>query len=42
MKGLILEETPTTVKVIENPLAKAEPVMIKKSDVDEKKAPRFR
>jgi len=38
MKGLILEETPDAYKVIENPLAKAEPVIIKKADVDEKNA----
>ena len=38
MKGLILEETGDAYKVIENPLAKAEPVIIKKADVDEKKA----
>ncbi|HVS40274.1 MAG TPA: PVC-type heme-binding CxxCH protein, partial [Gemmataceae bacterium] len=38
MKGLILEETGDAYKVIENPLAKAEPVLIKKSDVDEKQA----
>jgi putative heme-binding domain-containing protein len=31
--GLILEETPTRVKVIENPLAKAEPVIVDKSDI---------
>jgi putative heme-binding domain-containing protein len=31
--GLILEETPQAVKVIENPLAKAEPVLLKKSDI---------
>ena len=35
--GLILEETPETVKVIENPLAKAEPVILKKSDIVERK-----
>ncbi|HEV3235986.1 MAG TPA: HEAT repeat domain-containing protein, partial [Gemmataceae bacterium] len=37
LSGIILEETPTTYKVIENPLLKADPVIIKKSDVDEKK-----
>ncbi|HEX4589436.1 MAG TPA: HEAT repeat domain-containing protein, partial [Gemmataceae bacterium] len=31
--GLILEETPKRVKVIENPLAKAEPVILDKSDI---------
>jgi putative heme-binding domain-containing protein len=31
--GLILEETADRVKVIENPLAKAEPVVLKKSDI---------
>jgi putative heme-binding domain-containing protein len=35
--GLILEETPETVKVIENPLAKAEPVILKKADIAERK-----
>src|SRR5262249_12242914 len=34
--GLILEETPETVKVIENPLAKAEPVILKKADIAER------
>ena len=38
--GLILEETPDTVKVIENPLAKATPLVLKKSDIaDRTKAP---
>ena len=36
--GLILEETPDAYKVIENPLAKAEPVVVKKADVDTKTA----
>ncbi|HEX3658253.1 MAG TPA: PVC-type heme-binding CxxCH protein [Pirellulales bacterium] len=31
--GLVLEETPTTVKVIENPLAKAQPIELKKTDI---------
>jgi len=31
--GLILEETPKTVKVIENPLAKTQPVVLKKSQI---------
>jgi putative heme-binding domain-containing protein len=35
--GLILEETPETVKVIENPLAKAEPLVLKKADIAERK-----
>jgi putative heme-binding domain-containing protein len=35
--GLILEETPETVKVIENPLVKAEPVVLKKADIAERK-----
>jgi putative heme-binding domain-containing protein len=34
--GLILEETKDMVKVIENPLAKAEPVILKKSDIAER------
>ncbi|HEX4130109.1 MAG TPA: PVC-type heme-binding CxxCH protein [Pirellulales bacterium] len=33
--GIILEETPSRLRVIENPLAKAEPVVLKKSDIDE-------
>jgi putative heme-binding domain-containing protein len=38
--GLVVAETPEVVKVLENPLAKAEPVTIKKSDIAErKKAP---
>jgi putative heme-binding domain-containing protein len=35
--GMVLEETGDTVKVIENPLAKAEPVILKKSDIAERK-----
>jgi putative heme-binding domain-containing protein len=35
--GLILEETPEMVKIIENPLAKSEPVILKKSDIAERK-----
>jgi putative heme-binding domain-containing protein len=31
--GLVLEETPEVIKVIENPLAKAEPLVIKRGDV---------
>ena len=34
--GLVLEETAETVKVIENPLVKAEPLVIKKSQIDER------
>jgi putative heme-binding domain-containing protein len=38
--GLILEEKGDTVKVIENPLAKAEPLVLKKSEIaDRKKSP---
>jgi putative heme-binding domain-containing protein len=38
--GLVLEETAEVVKVIENPLAKTEPVVLKKADiVDRKKSP---
>ena len=37
VKGLILAETPADYKVIENPLAKAEPIVIQKSDIDDKK-----
>jgi putative heme-binding domain-containing protein len=32
--GLILEETADVVKIIENPLAKAEPRLLKKGDID--------
>ncbi len=40
LSGLIVEETPTAYKVIENPLAKAEPVQIKKDEVvAQKKSP---
>ncbi len=35
--GLILEETPQAVKVIENPLVKAQPVILKPSDIAERK-----
>src|SRR5690606_21493577 len=35
LTGMILEETDDAVKVIENPLAQAEPVVIKKSEIDE-------
>jgi putative heme-binding domain-containing protein len=39
--GMVLEETPTTVKVMENPLAKTSPVVIKKSDIDvQQKSPK--
>ncbi|HWE40345.1 MAG TPA: PVC-type heme-binding CxxCH protein [Isosphaeraceae bacterium] len=34
--GMILEETPEAVKVIENPLAKAEPVVLKPADIAER------
>jgi putative heme-binding domain-containing protein len=38
--GMILEETKDVVKVIENPLLKAEPLVLKKSDIaDRKKSP---
>jgi putative heme-binding domain-containing protein len=35
--GLIVSETPQEVKVIENPLAKAEPTVIKKSQIAERR-----
>jgi putative heme-binding domain-containing protein len=38
LTGLILAETPTALKVIENPLVKAEPIEIRKADIEEKKA----
>jgi putative heme-binding domain-containing protein len=31
--GLVLEETPETIKIIENPLAKAEPTILHRSDI---------
>jgi putative heme-binding domain-containing protein len=34
--GLVVEETPTEVAIVENPVAKADPVRIKKSDIDER------
>jgi putative heme-binding domain-containing protein len=34
--GMILEETPTLVKVIENPLVKAQPVELKPADIAER------
>ena len=34
--GLILEETPDQVKLIENPLAKNEPVVIRKTEIDQR------
>ena len=34
--GLIVEETPTEVAIVENPVAKADPVRIKKSNIDER------
>src|SRR5260370_23510216 len=37
VSGIILEETPDMVKIIENPLAKAEPLILKASDIDERK-----
>jgi putative heme-binding domain-containing protein len=36
LTGLLLEETADAYQVIENPLVKAEPVLIKKADVDER------
>jgi putative heme-binding domain-containing protein len=36
--GLVVEETPTELAVVENPLAKADPARIKKSDIDERSA----
>jgi putative heme-binding domain-containing protein len=37
LTGLVVAETPDVVKVIENPLAKAEPVTIKKAQIAERK-----
>ena len=36
VSGMVLEESDTEIKMIENPLAKTEPVIIKKSDIDER------
>jgi putative heme-binding domain-containing protein len=33
VSGLVLEENADTIKIIENPLAKAEPTIIRRSDV---------
>jgi putative heme-binding domain-containing protein len=33
--GMVLEETPERIKVIENPLAKAEPVLLDRSEIEE-------
>ncbi len=40
--GLVVAETPEVVKVLENPLAKAEPVVIKTSQIAERKKRRSR
>jgi putative heme-binding domain-containing protein len=34
--GLILEETPEAVKVIENPLVKSQPVLLKKTEIEQR------
>jgi putative heme-binding domain-containing protein len=34
--GLVVEETPTEIALVENPLAKAEPMRIQKSEIDER------
>ena len=34
VQGIILEETPQMAKIIENPLAKAEPLILKAGDID--------
>ncbi|MFM8893144.1 MAG: PVC-type heme-binding CxxCH protein, partial [Planctomycetia bacterium] len=36
--GLVVEETPSEVAVVENPVAKAEPVRLKKSDIEARRA----
>ncbi len=36
LTGLIVEETPDTVKIMENPLAKCDPTILKKSDIEER------
>ncbi len=35
--GLVLEETPEQVKVLENPLVKADPVVLKKTAIDDRR-----
>jgi putative heme-binding domain-containing protein len=35
--GLVVAETPTEVKVVENPLVKADPLVVKKADIAERK-----
>jgi putative heme-binding domain-containing protein len=35
--GMILEETPQRIKVIENPLARTEPVLLERDDIDERR-----
>ena len=37
MTGLVVAETPQEVKVVENPLLKADPVVIKKANIVERK-----
>jgi putative heme-binding domain-containing protein len=34
--GMILEETPERIKLIENPLARSEPVIVDRSDIEER------
>src|SRR5262249_47860086 len=36
ISGLVLEDTPERIKLIENPLAKAEPVVLKPSEIAER------
>ena len=36
LTGLVVEETPTTIKLVENPLIKVEPIVIKREDVAER------
>jgi hypothetical protein len=37
LTGLVVEETPTTIKLIENPLVKAEPIEIKVEEIAARK-----
>jgi putative heme-binding domain-containing protein len=37
LTGLVVEETPEAVKVLENPLVKSQPVVLKKSDIAERR-----
>ena len=38
VQGMVVEETPEVVKLVENPLVKTEPVVIRKSEIEERAA----